>query len=190
MHIALKLAAAVVIGTVLGLFVTWLVVFENAMPGGVSDGPWRTNLSIGSAAGDIRTRAAVALHGLLALDRKETLYYTAGTDSTGAALSGACTYRVTGRDPDARWWSITAYGPDDYLIPNPGKHYSVSKNSVTHAADGSFQAIVSAMPAPTNWIALTPGAFTLTLRLYNPGAKAAADPAHATLPAIAKESCR
>jgi len=65
--------------------------------------------------------------------------------------------------------------------------YSVSKNSIQRAADGSFRATVSARPAGSNWIALQPGPFTLTLRLYNPDPTL--DPAHAALPAIAKERC-
>ncbi len=190
MNTAVKIILTLVAGTVLGLALTWVTVFRGDMPGGISDGPWRTNLAIGSAGGDMATRASVALHGLLALGRGETIYYTASADSAGAPLSGACSYTVTGRDPDTRWWSITAYGADDYLIPNPGKHYSVSKNDVVRAADGSFRAEVSAAPAATNWIALAPGRFTLTLRLYNPGWHAAADPAHTPLPKIEKTSCR
>jgi hypothetical protein len=169
---------------------TWLAVFRGGMPSGIVDGPWHTSLAIGSAGGDMRTRASVALHGLLALNRSETLYYTADTDSAGAALDGACTYSLTGRDPDARWWSITAYGTDDYLIPNAAHRYSISKNSIVREKDASFRATVSPAPVPQNWIALAPGHFSLTLRLYNPGTGTAADPAQAALPAIKKESCR
>jgi hypothetical protein len=189
MHTLVKAILALAAGTVLGLALTWLTVFRGTMPGGIADGPWRGNLSIGAASGDAFTRASVALHGLLALNRSETLYYTASVDSAGAALDGACTYRVFGRDPDARWWSITAYGPDDYLIPNVARAYSVSKNSVARDKPGLFAATVSPRPAKADWIATMQGRFTLTLRLYNPGNAAADDPAHAALPAIVRESC-
>ncbi|HEY1630651.1 MAG TPA: DUF1214 domain-containing protein [Rhizomicrobium sp.] len=191
MNIVVKSTVAVAIGILLGLGLTWLAVVKGAMPGGVQDGPWRSSLAIGSANGNALTRARVALHGLLALNRTETLYYTASEDSAGAPLDGACAYALGGRDPDARWWSITAYGPDDYLIPNVAHAYSVSRNSIQRAADGSFRATVSMRPPERgnerNWIALAPGRFTLTLRLYNPGAKI--DPVHTPLPSIAKESC-
>ncbi|MGH6871070.1 MAG: DUF1214 domain-containing protein [Rhizomicrobium sp.] len=190
MHPLLKVALTLVAGTVLGLGLTWFTVVRGVLPGGVADGPWRTNLSIGSNQGGMAVRASVALHGLLALNRGETLYYTAATDDSGAALDGACTYRVAGRDPDARWWSITAYGPDDYLIPDAGHHYSVSKTSVAPNAAGLFSAMVSPAPADTGWIAVKPGRFSLTLRLYNPGPRTAADPAHAALPSIEKRACR
>ena len=190
MRFLLKSLAVLIIGTALGLALTWATVMRGAMPGGIADGPWRTSLSIGSAGGDAATRARVALHGLLALSRAETIYYTAETDDAGRPLSGACSYRIAGRDPDTRWWSITAYGPDDYLIPNPARRYSVSKNSVARDAGGAFSADVSLQPHPANWIAVGSGAFTLTLRLYNPGASVAADPAHAALPKIERVSCK
>src|ERR1700679_716326 len=98
MNIVAKSAVAVVVGVLLGLALTWFTVFRGDMPGGVTDGPWRTNLSIGAATGDAMTRASVALHVLLALKRSETLYYTASADSSGAALDGACTYKISGHD--------------------------------------------------------------------------------------------
>ena len=89
--------------------------------GGVSDGPWSTSLDTGSSEGGPYLRARIAVHGLLALSREETVYYSALRDSDGADLVGNCSYRLEGRDPPTRWWSITAYGADDFLIPNDGQ---------------------------------------------------------------------
>ena len=189
MSFFLKSLAVLILGTVLGLAMTWAVVFRGDMPGGIADGAWHTNLSVGSAGGDMRTRAAVALHGLLALNRSETIYYTAMTDDSGARLDGGCAYRIAGRDPDTRWWSITAYGADDYLIANPANRYSISKNSVMRDADGGFDAEVSAASRASNWIPVARAPFSLTLRLYNPAPRVAADPVHAVLPKIEKVSC-
>lgn len=189
MGFILNAIAALAIGTATGLAATWLFVFYGNMPGGVTDGPWRTNLLVGSSSSDAQTRASVAVHGLLALNRSETIYYIAATDDSGASLTSDCAYRISGRDPDARWWSITAYGADDYLIANPTNRYSISKNAVVRGADGSFNADV-AMTAQANWIPVMGGPFSLTLRLYNPGPRVAADPAHAALPKIEKVSCQ
>jgi hypothetical protein len=121
MRVILKLLMTVVAGVALGLLATWLAVGRGTPMGGdVRDGPWRTSLEAGSAQSGAVLRASVALHGLLALNRSETVYYSATTDGAGGALDARCAYRVTGRDPPARWWSITAYGADDYLIPNLG----------------------------------------------------------------------
>ncbi|MEI9887029.1 MAG: DUF1254 domain-containing protein [Rhizomicrobium sp.] len=143
MRTALKILGILVVGTLLGLGATWLAVVRGTWGGAVSDGPWKTSLTTGSRDAGMYQRAAVAVHGLLALNRSETIYYTAGADSDGAALSGACVYRIDGRDPPARWWSITAYGADDYLIPNRAGLYSVSRNSVARGDDGRFAVRVS-----------------------------------------------
>jgi len=189
MNLTLKIAAVLVAGTVLGLFTTWFTLVHGNMPGGISDGPWKTNLAIGSAQSDAYTRASVALHGLLALNRSETIYFTATMDESGAALDGACRYAIEGRDPSARWWSITAYGADDYLIPNDANRYSVSATTIARSADGHYSVQVGGKSGGANWIALAPGSFSLTLRLYNPGPDVVLDPAHATLPSLKKVAC-
>ena len=189
MNTAIKIVVTLVVGTLLGLALTWFFVIRSPFAGGASDGPWRTNLLIGSSGGDMATRASVAVHGLFALNRSETIYYSAASDSDGNKLKGNCTYLLSGRDPPTRWWSITAYGADDYLIPNPGKHYSVSKNSVQRGADGTFEATLSRAAAARNWIALGNGRFSLTLRLYNPAPQVAKDPGHVALPTIRKVAC-
>jgi hypothetical protein len=211
-----KVLISIALGIVLGLGATYLTIVRGVgMGGGVTNGPWRTSLLTGSYQSGLTLRAAVALHGLFALSRREAIYYTAVTDSDGNALDGACRYSIAGRDPpvsgglpsrsaqqparlrpsgyaaaaSARegWWSITAYGRDDFLIPNANGHYSISKNSVTRDRSGAFHASLSARTSDD--ITVAPGAFSLTLRLYNPEPDVAADPAHVALPAIHREAC-
>ncbi len=161
----------------------------HSTSGRVSDGPWNTNLTTGSAQNNPYQRAAVAVHGLFALNSSEAIYYTATTDNDGRALDGNCRYEITGRDPDARWWSVTVYGVDDYLIPNPAHRYSVSKTAIARDASGNFAAQIGGTAGGDNWIPVAPGRFSLSLRLYNPGPSILADPAHAALPALKKVSC-
>ena len=159
--------------------------------GSFAAGPWKTNPSNGSVDASLYTRARVALFGLFALDRRETLYYVASTDDAGARLDGRCDYRVEGRDLPARWWSITAYGFDSYLIPNDAHVYSRSKSSVHRRADGTFSILVSADRAEGDFVPVRAGAsFDLTARLYNPDDAVRAAPASAAMPRITKERCR
>ncbi len=194
MKLALKILAALIAGTALGFVATWVTIVHGSMPGGVANGPWKSSLATGSAQSDPYTRARVALHGLFALNRTETIYFTASEDSEGRALDGNCHYQIAGRDPNARWWSITAYGSDDFLIPNAENLYSISATSVARRKDGSFSIQVGGLnahqtKADANWIPTGEGPFTLTLRLYNPGPDVALDPAHAALPSLKKDSC-
>ena len=103
MRRALKILAVLVLGTALGLFATWATVIRGAMSGNVSSGPWHTSLYIGSSEGGPYLRANIAVHGLLALGREETMYYTAVNDSmatrwreTAAIRSRAATRRRDG----------------------------------------------------------------------------------------------
>lgn len=156
----------------------------------IAVGSWNTNLLVGGVDADAYTRARVALFGLLALDKKETIYFTAGHDSAGDVLSGSCTYVLTGRDLAARWWSVTAYGPDSYLIPNDANIYSFSKPSVARQADGSYVVRISPTKQDGNWVPVKVGErFDLTARFYNPDAAAVTSPEKVDLPTITKEAC-
>ena len=185
----LKILLTLIAGIALGLAATWATVIRTNNSGGIGDGPWRTSLFAGSSEGDPYLRAYVAVHGLLALNRTETIYYNAGNDSDGHALDGHCSYRVEGLDPPARWWSITAYGADDFLIPNTADRYSASMNSVTRRKDGTFAVTLSQHQPEGDWIPVAAGRFDLTIRLYNPQADVAADPARVALPTIKKAAC-
>ncbi len=187
---ALKILLTLVVGTALGLAATWATAIHANKSAGIGDGPWRTSLFAGSSEGSPYLRAYVAVHGLLALSREETVYYNASTDSEGHTLDGSCSYQIEGRDAPARWWSITAYGADDFLIPNAANRYSVTMNSITRRADGTFAATVSEKQAEGDWIPVAAGRFDLTIRLYNPQAAVITDPGHVALPAVRKVACR
>lgn len=182
-------AAVLFAGAALGLGSALLAVASGR--GEVHSGVWATSLTYGSAEADIYTRARVALFGLLALSREQTVYYTAARDASGEPFSGDCTYIVRGRDLDARWWSITAYGPDSHLIPNEAGIYSYSKTSVVREADGSYVIRVSAESQPGNWLPVKRGErFDMTARLYNPAPSVIEAPSAIVLPAVVKEGCR
>jgi hypothetical protein len=186
----LKLLGSIAAAVVLGLGSAYLAV-QGALPADsrVKNGPWQTNLAAGGTDADMYTRTAVAIGGLLALAKEETIYYNAATDSAGERFDPKCAYRVEGTDPDARWWSITAYGSDHFLIDHPAKRYAVSKTRVVRNAGGTFVVRVSTTEEAQNWIAASPDGFQLTLRLYNPGPSVISDPAGVPLPIITKEAC-
>lgn len=158
-----RIALAAVIGVLLGLLLTFWAVRGGGMGGDVRIGPWSTSSATGSADAGPLLRARVALRGLLALTAREAIYLTANTDSAGRPLEGGCTYRVAGAAPPARWWSITAYGADNYLIPTPASRYSVG------SAGSAGSAAIDTTVGPDGRITTLHGQpFDLTLRAYNP----------------------
>lgn len=189
MWFAARLIGTALLGVLLGLASAYVAVTSLRGENVVSNGPWSTNLATGGADADIYTRAYVALTGLFALNKNETIYYGADKDSGGAPLDGHCSYRIEGSDPDARWWSITLYAADDYLIPNAANRYSLSKTSIVRQGDGGFVIRLSTVPETGNWIPTSPDGFQVTLRLYNPGQAVRDNPAGVALPSITKEAC-
>jgi len=171
----------------LGAGSAWLVVRSQLDRGGVSAGAWRTSTLAGSTHADLYTRAVVAVGALLALNREETVYYVATTDSDGRPLRSRCRYRISGPAPDARWWSITAYAEDRFLFDAPGRRYSVNGRNMALDAQGRFSFETGPTPAvgATPWLP-TPGdrGLSFTLRLYNPAPELVANPASLAAPRI------
>lgn len=181
-----------------GLGSAWAVLRSGA-GFGEAVGPWRISTLAGSAQADLYTRARVALGGLLALSRSETMYYVAQTDSAGQPLRSRCTYRIEGVPPPARWWSITAYAEDFHLFPAQARQYSLNGNTAVLDEQGRFRLISAPDPQPAlsagaperGWLH-TPGnrGLMFTMRLYNPQPGVAQSPASLAAPTIhALEGC-
>jgi hypothetical protein len=183
-----------VCGTLLGIGSVVLAARFIGNAAFIENGPWHTSLATGSREAGPYLRLVVAGAGLLALNRSEAIYFFADTDSNGDKLNGACTYQVAGQLPQSRWWSLTVYGADHYLIPNNERRYSASPANSGGSAVNQLEVVVGPGrlddQAGDNWIPTANVAhFQLTLRLYQPGAAAATNPAAISLPSIVKEGC-
>ena len=192
LKIVLAVLATLVIGGVAG-YSTAVAAYESMYTRGtLRNGQWATNLAIGSSEASIYTRANVALHGLLALAKSEAVYYQCTGDDKGESLRSNCDYRIEGRGLDTRWWSLTLYGQDDFLIPNEQKRYSFNTNTVKLNTDGTFVIYLSRLPREGNWLpsAEKDQEVSLTLRLYNPGQSVYDNPGGIELPRIIREGCK
>jgi hypothetical protein len=149
-------------------------------------GPWQASPFAGSVNAGLYTRARIALGGLFALNRAEAIYFGASRDDNHRPLRASCSYLVVGSPPAARWWSITAYGDDNYLIANAANRFSYNMRNLEAGADGAFKLIASPVAQPGNWLptGTAGGGFKLLFRLYDPAADVAANPAAARLPSI------
>ena len=153
-------------------------------------GPWTTGGDIGTARASARTRAVVALHGLLALPAREARYYGAAEDDEGRPLDGRCRYRVTGGDPGGGWFSLTLYDPAGYLVANPAGIYSAGSAAMAPAERKAWTVTVAPDPQPGRWIP-TGGleSFNLTLRVYLPADGGRTNLPRERLPRIERLSC-
>lgn len=183
----LAVVAGCVIGVGSALSMAGLLPGTNPLAfGDVDVGGWRSDFAIGTDSADPYTRARVARHGLLALAKSEAVYFTRTTDTDGAPLREACTYRLrTGAMP-AGWWSITLYDGNSMLPANTDNALSINAgdDSVARVGDEIIGQGVVATIAPRRpearglWISSrNAGQFDLTLRLYMPEAALLDDPA-------------
>lgn len=137
---------------------------------------------VGNYGTHYNIRAVVAMIGLGANLPIDATYPNTRVDAQGHALHGDHRYRLhfraDGLPPVSAFWSVTAYGENDYLIDNPlQRHARASHNELLYNADGSLDFWVQAQ-APEgelqrNWLPVRAGeGFLLNARLYGPLAQA------------------
>jgi hypothetical protein len=143
------------------------------------NGPWRVNPSMDLK--NDKQRALISLVGLFALRESEVLYYTATVDSNGDQLSSDYDYKLIGSVPEARYWSYTIYGEDDFLIPNSDKVYGYNASTISYEPIDSLNPEMNNLKANTyemyiskdkkekNWLPSGDNnKIAITLRMYNP----------------------
>lgn len=137
----------------------------------------------GAPIGDFGTeyayRALVAIAGLGANTVEIALYPKTEKDADGNPLTGEKSYNLhLESDPqvlDGGFWSITAYGDDDFLIDNLLDRYCINDRSgLKRNDDGSVDVILSkdAPADTTNWLPVGEGGFHLFMRIYTPDMEA------------------
>ena len=145
-----------------------------------TNGTWSSPpLNLGAYGIDYNTRAAVAMVGLGANLPQDALYPNTSLDHEGKQLMGDQRYRLhfnaNQLPPVKAFWSITAYGADEFLIENPLKRYALGdRDALTFNADGSLDIWIQAQAPDTpakrsNWLPVKAQApFLLNARLYWP----------------------
>jgi hypothetical protein len=180
-------AVVVVVALVLALASVWWALLRAPSSSQiVTVGPWQTSLVTGSVDADIYARARIAIGGLFALNRAEAIYFGASQDDDHKPLRARCSYLVEGRPVAARWWSVTAYADDHFLIPNVANRFSYNMGNLKLGPDGTFRVTAGPTGQSGHWLPTGDGSggFNLLFRLYNPAPEIAADPGTVRLPSI------
>ena len=133
----------------------------------------------GEPIGDFNTayayRALVALAGLGANTVEVALYPKIEQDADGNTLTGEKSYLLHFESCpqvlEGGFWSVTAYGDDDFLIDNPIDRYCINDRSGLRANDDGSVDVILSEDAPedtTNWLPVGDGGFHLYMRIYTP----------------------
>jgi len=155
-------------------------------------GAWTAFPDLGTTKASPYAKAAAARDGVLALGHAEGIRFIASRDSAGRPLSVACTYRVAGNTPPARFWTLFPADPHS-LMPlkaKPGLPGKLQSWAVLRQPDGSFAVTVGPHPAPGNWLAINGGGgMTLALTLYDTPAATSSEVGSLELPRIKRVGC-
>lgn len=142
--------------------------------GSVQQNGWSTGRDATGFGDDILKRAVGAKFGLGGHQAIENRSYTAQHDADKAKLDGsralALRFERAALPPCNAFWSLTAYGPDLYLVDNEINRYSLGDRTpgLVYAPDGSLTVHISAeRPADIgNWLPVPPGPYLLGMRVY------------------------
>jgi len=134
----------------------------------------------------------LARTGLFALNKTETIYYRANEDQNGEPMRSSCDYIIEGEDLDARWWAITLYGEDNFLIPNEKNRHSFNMRNVEREPDGTYTIHMSSEPKDKNWLPSgeKDQLLSFSMRIYNPEPVVYEQPDSIRMPRIIREKCR
>ena len=158
---------------------------------------WSSVPSLGDPKRSIYTRAYVATYGLFALSKPESVYFSADRDIDEMSLDGSSCYLLSGNDIQSasvspRWWSITVYDNDGYLVESSEKQYSYNSENIIYNSSGNFEVYLASQPSNNiqNWLK-TPSeeVFSVLLRVYQPGEEFFSNLKRVDLPIIEKVDC-
>jgi hypothetical protein len=152
-------------------------------------GSWRGTTDLPLNRDELVT-TQITIFALFALPSQEAVYLFAADDNTGNRLDGDNSYSLTGNINDIKgeYWSITAYGPDQYLIPNEENRYSFNRDNLQADSAGNYVMYLSADKTEGNWLPLKKGSgFQLVLRIYHGQEEFMAALDKARLPFIRKQ---
>ena len=160
----------------------WRVGQELKKPRDLVKG-WSTPPAIlGRYGTSYNIRAVVARVGLGANLPDDAIYPSTRVDSAGQPLNGRHRYRLHfaahALPPVHAFWSVTAYGADDFLIATTSQRFAIGdRDALTYNPDGSLDLWIQST-SPTgavagNWLPVKDGEpFLLNARLYYPKAAA------------------
>ncbi|HEY3834686.1 MAG TPA: DUF1254 domain-containing protein [Acidimicrobiia bacterium] len=139
---------------------------------------WLIHLDIGTYTNAL-VRAVTAQFGWGANIPAEAVYARSTTDANNRAYNGNNLYGMhfaAGQSPPVKaFWSLTVYGPDQFLVANALHRYAISTRTPGFKtnADGSFDIWIGHTPPASgtaNWLPAPAGPFLLSMRMYLPGA--------------------
>jgi hypothetical protein len=187
----LILILAVLLGIVSGFAATFGVMrYGISFDQQVKQG-WEFVARAGAPEIDPYRRARLLSSGELPLASGEGFSLRAHRDAEGAVLDGHCQYRLAGRLPAARFWTLTLSLPDGRLADHATGRHGFTSAEIIRTGAKPLDIVIGPDPLPGNWLpAPRDNAFVLTLRFYETPLSATATILDAaTMPLLERVRC-
>ncbi|MFC3706146.1 DUF1214 domain-containing protein [Devosia honganensis] len=190
MRFVLRLLTTIAIALGVGFGLSYYALTDGRLFGAVSLGPWTAWPDIGAPAPNPYTRGHIAREAALQLGRSEGLQFIARTDSDGAALDLACSYRLDGHMPISTFWTLSAVDAEWINLAAPGTDAALRSSEIARTDDGAVRIHVGTRLRPSNWLELAgEGPFSLVLNLYDTTALSGFSSADMVMPSVTLEDC-
>jgi hypothetical protein len=174
-----------------GILITRTAISRSSGFSALVLGAWQAFPKAQTAEADPYARNHRAKAAGLLLGSAEGLVFYADTDDTGSALTAGCTYRIIGKVPQARFWTLSATDAGNVpLAPRPGLPSALNAQSVLYGNDGTLTVSVSQTPEPGNWLAVpTVGHYRLAFTLFDTPVAGSSGLIDQSMPKIVREGC-
>jgi hypothetical protein len=159
---------AFAVAAIVGLGATLFTLTHGTAFGAFTIGAWTAWPRNGTVDIDPYARANVARSGSLPIGSGDGIAFFTATDDRKALLDGRCDVVVSGKTPQARFWTLTLYDADGRLIGNALNRHGFTSQEVIRKTDGTFDILIAPRARTGNWLP-TGGVerYVLTLRLYD-----------------------
>ena len=191
MNIFVKFIFSVVVGGTIGLVSANEAINSDRKIFSTRQGPWVSWPMAGTRSANPYVKAHFLTSGRLPASQFEVNEFEARHDDAGNLLDARCSYIITGKAPNARWWSIYTYA--DYP-DNDGKwqkNTGLSSQHLVYEADDTYTIHLTSEPVAGNRLSPAKGSgLTLIMRHYNPERAITSQYDAKILPSIKREKCR
>lgn len=191
-RVPLLVLIALAIAFGLGIQSTLMALNATLGFGEIEIDGWRAFPQAQTSAADPYARSHRARAGRLLLGSAEGLTFIATTDTSGQRLNGSCRYKLSGRLPVARFWTLYASRPNEEPL-NISNDLPKALNSVISLKnpDGTLTISISAKAEAGNWLAIPDdnGPVMLNLTLLDTPAAGNSGLVALTMPRIERVGC-
>ena len=182
-----RITIALVLSALLGVTSLYTLSGTDGL-GAVESGIWRSWKNPADPDSWPYARLHFLLQDRLPPSRFLSTVFIAESDDEGRVLSAACVYRLTGRLPPTRWWSLNIEAVDDDARMQSAA--SLSSEDAMVLPDGSVTVTISRLFRPGNWLpAPREGHFRIILSLHGVSPLLRERLNTLTMPRIIREGC-